>query len=213
MSQPVTTTPSSSTTSGTASSSPAPADAASTEIINNPISAVQPSQQPPPPPQQEPQYQSLEEAVAECKRLTAKRDQLLKEKAKTDKEIERITKNTRLQTLKTLVPPELFHRSDLYEQELEKVYSWKGLTDDDIRDIYQAKLRNIDLGRARALKQHSASTGAGVHHTTIFDNFRSFRDVPNFNSAALDQEKAEASERVKKSYNLLKRIVGSRPRS
>jgi hypothetical protein len=178
------------------------ADAQTTQITNNPISAAPAAAQDPNQPE------TLESAIAEVKRLTAKRDQLLKEKAKADKEIERITKNTRLQTLKTLVPPELFHRSDLYEQELEKVYSWKGLSDDDIRDIYQVKLRNIDLGRARALKQHGASTSTtGGGFPNIFSNFSSFRDVPHFSDMTANQERVAASERVKKSFDLLKRIA------
>jgi len=96
------------------------------------------------------------------------------------------------------VPRELFVRVDNYNEELERVASWKGLTDDDIKDIYAAKLANYDAGKSRPPKQHSASGFNNV--------FANFRDVPQFHQASIDQQNTEASERVKKYYNLMKRI-------
>jgi hypothetical protein len=107
-----------------------------------------------------------------------KRDTLLAQKEKSTKEIEKLNKRTRIETLKSLIPRELFTRSDIYEAELEKVYSWQGLSDKDISDIYQAKLSSIDSGVKR-VKQHGATITAKEEQY-----YANFKSVPQFNSAA-----------------------------
>jgi hypothetical protein len=144
---------------------------------------------------------TLEAALERIKELRSKRDLLLSEKTKSEKEIEKLTKLTRMETLKSLIPRELFARSDTYEAELEKVYSWQGLSDKDISDIYQAKLSSIDSGKR--VKQHSSSS------TKEEDSrYAHFKTVPQFHSAAATKIQQSMSEN-ERLFNLMKRIAGN----
>ena len=148
---------------------------------------------------------TLESALERIKELRSKRDTLLADKAKTDKEVEKLTKRTRIETLKSLIPRELFSRSDIYEAELDKVYSWQGLSDKDISDIYQAKISSIDSGKR--VKQHGSSSII----TAKEDKYANFRGVPEFKSAATKIQQA-ASDNTKL-FNLVKKIAGANPNS
>ena len=44
-------------------------------------------------------------------------------------------------TLHQLIPRELFVREDRYQQELEHVYKWSGISDQEIAEIYLTKLK------------------------------------------------------------------------
>jgi hypothetical protein len=57
----------------------------------------------------------LQSAIEKIKQLTSKRDELLHQKAKSSKELERMTKNARLAQIRTLVPRELYKHQDAYE--------------------------------------------------------------------------------------------------
>lgn len=120
---------------------------------------------------------TLEQAEAKILELRAKRDKLQAQLDRDKKTVEKLQKNTRLAELKSLVPRQLFRTEDKYNEELEKVYSWKGICDKDIVDIYQAKLSSIDLGQKRdRISQHGASI------TTTRDPYANFREVPDFYS-------------------------------
>ena len=72
-----------------------------------------------------------------------------------------MTKNARLAQIRTLVPRELYKHQDAYENEVEKVYNYKNISDEQIADIYNTKLRSIDLGQRRGggpVKQHGSSS-------------------------------------------------------
>jgi hypothetical protein len=146
---------------------------------------------------------TLEAAIDTIKQLTMKRDKLLADKAKTDKEIEKLNKRTRIETLKSLIPRELFARSDTWEAELEKVYLWQGLSDKDISDIYQAKLSSIDSGKR--VKQHSSSSTKKEEDSSRYAHFKT---VPQFHSAAATKIQQSMSEN-ERLFNLMKRIAGS----
>lgn len=127
--------------------------------------------------QQEQRPRTLEEAITKLQEMRAKRDKLQAQLDKDKKTVEKLQKNTRLAELKSLVPRQLFRTEDKYNEELEKVYSWKGICDKDIVDIYQAKLSSIDLGQKRdRISQHGASI------TTTRDPYANFREVPDFYS-------------------------------
>jgi hypothetical protein len=122
MSQPVTTSTTAATSSGDG-----PVSATETNNSSN---------------SQEELPSTLESAIDMIKQLTTKKEQLLAQKDKSAKEIEKLNKRTRMETLKSLIPRELFTRSDTYEVELEKVYNYKNMSDSDIAEIYQSKLSN-----------------------------------------------------------------------
>jgi hypothetical protein len=142
---------------------------------------------------------TLEAALDVIKKLEAKRTELLTQKEKSTKEIEKLQKRTRMETLKSLIPRELFARSDTWEAELEKVYLWQGLSDKDISDIYQAKLSSIDSGKR--VKQHSSSS------LTMQDKYAHFKSIPQFHNAATKIQQA-ASDNAKL-FSLMKKIAGS----
>src|SRR4051812_34183800 len=90
---------------------------------------------------------TLEAALERIKELRSKRDTLLAQKEKSEKEVEKLTKRSRLAQIRSLVPRVLYRNSDDYENEINKIYSWKNISDEEIADIYQTKLRAIDLGK------------------------------------------------------------------
>jgi len=61
---------------------------------------------------------------------------MLAQKDKTAKELEKLTKQMRLATIRSLIPRELYKHQDTYDNEVEKVYNYKNMTDDEIADIY-----------------------------------------------------------------------------
>lgn len=79
---------------------------------------------------------------------------MLEEKSRDDKFVQRyrekVAKANRMATLHNLIPRQLFVREDRYNEELEKVYKWSGISDQEIADIYRRKLGDI--------KQHGASS-------------------------------------------------------
>ena len=97
------------------------------------------------------------------------------------------------------MPRVLYRNSDDYENEINKVYSWKGISDEEIADIYLTKLKAIDAGK-RPVKQHSSSSS---------DLYAGFRSVPNFHSASVKQDNKTKSDNVMRSYELMKKIAGS----
>ncbi len=106
-------------------------------------------------------------------KLQTMKDDLLAERERNNKFVERyqekVTKAERMATLHQLIPRELFVREDRYQQELEHVYKWSGISDQEIAEIYLTKLKKSGL------KQHGASV------TTKKDPYAGFRfDVPNF---------------------------------
>jgi hypothetical protein len=49
---------------------------------------------------------------------------MLQQKDKTAREIEKLTKNARLATIRSLIPRELYKHQDTYDNEIEKVYNY-----------------------------------------------------------------------------------------
>ena len=90
---------------------------------------------------------TYDEAIADIVRLRAIRDALLDEKSKADRFVERyqekVAKTERLATLRELIPRDLFVRQDRYDSELEHVYNWSGISDDEIADIYRRRINDI----------------------------------------------------------------------
>jgi hypothetical protein len=103
-----------------------------------------------------PTPQTLDEAMNHLNRLKAMHDDLLVERERNNKFVERyqekVAKADRMATLHQLIPRELFVREDRYQQELEHVYKWSGISDKEIAEIYQTKLRKSGV------KQHGASS-------------------------------------------------------
>ena len=92
----------------------------------------------------------LPSAIEKVKELRAKRDQMFAQKDKTAKELEKLTKGARMATIRSLIPRELYKHQDTYDNEVDKVYNYKNMTDEAIADIYQTKLRSVDLGQKRS---------------------------------------------------------------
>jgi hypothetical protein len=149
---------------------------------------------------------TYDEAISEIVRLRAIRDALLEEKGRSDRFVERyqekVAKAERMSKLRELIPRELFIREDTYERELDKVYNWSGISDDDIRQIHKARLNNI--------KQHGASSAASSS-TSISnkDPFARFRAVPEFHKASMDHQAKQNSSNVSKLYKLQGKIAGN----
>jgi len=134
---------------------------------------------------------------------------MLQQKDKTAKEIEKLTKQARIATIRSLIPRELYKHQDTYDNEIEKVYNYKNMTDKEIADVYQTKLRSIDLGK-RITEQHKASANNNNNAIMRRDPYSHFRDVPQFHTAAsLDQQNKVRSSNVMKHYGLMKKITGS----
>jgi hypothetical protein len=93
--------------------------------------------------------QTLEEAMDRISKLKLVHDDLVAERDRNHKFVERyqntVSKKERLATLSQLIPRELYVREDRYQQELEHVLKWKGISDKDIAEIYQAKLRKSGI--------------------------------------------------------------------
>ena len=85
---------------------------------------------------------------------------------------QKASKAERMATLHHLIPRELFVREDRYQQELEHVYKWSGISDQEIAEIYLAKLKKSGI------KQHGAASS--VMQQQNRDPYAGFRDVPNF---------------------------------
>ena len=104
------------------------------------------------------------------------KDDLLAERERNNKFVERyqekVTKAERMATLHQLIPRELFVREDRYQQELEHVYKWSGISDQEIAEIYLTKLK-----KSGSFKQHGASSATFEKQGDVY---RNFRDVPNF---------------------------------
>jgi len=86
------------------------------------------------------------------------------------------------------------------------------MSDSDIADIYQNKLRAIDLGQRRTIKQHgsSSSSSSSMRERSDSSSYAGFRSVPEFNTASVHQnQKTTDSANVMKSYELMKRIAGA----
>jgi hypothetical protein len=77
------------------------------------------------------------------------------------------------------------------------------MTDEEIADIHQTKLRSIDLGKR--IEQHKASANNAI----MRDPYSHFRDIPEFHTAAIEQQNKIRSSNVMKQYGLLKKIAGS----
>ena len=90
-----------STTTSTTTSSEGPAATAETNNNNNSGNNNQDLELP---------ATTLEAAISKIGELEAKRDKLLADKTRTDKEIEKLNKRTRIETLKSLIPRELISR-------------------------------------------------------------------------------------------------------
>src|SRR5436190_17067240 len=154
-------TTSGTTTGTTAAQQPTQAapvnnDAQSTLVTNRPTDAPV-ANQPNQPQSQESEQQLFESAKAEIKRLTDIKNKLVKDQEHANKEIAKIQHRTRIESLKSIVPRVLFHHEDTYINELERISQWRNVPDEDIAAIYQAKMMNIDAGKTKGIKQHSAS--------------------------------------------------------
>ena len=99
--------------------------------------------------------QTLGEALSMLNKLKTMKDDLLAERDRNNKFVERykakVDKQERMATLHNLIPRELFVREDRYQQELEHVYKWSGISDQEIAEIYLTKLKKSGV------KQHGAS--------------------------------------------------------
>lgn len=159
-------------TSQTSTTTPSIASAASSTSNNEEISQVEELLNSPAP-------ENLEQAMNHLNRLKAMHDDLLVERERNNKFVERyqekVAKADRMATLHQLIPRELFVREDRYQQELEHVYKWSGISDKEIAEIYQTKLKKSGV------KQHGASTMMKNNYpNTNRDPYAGFRDVPNF---------------------------------
>ncbi len=111
------------------------------------------------------------------------------------------------QHLHQLIPRELFVREDRYQQELEHVYKWSGISDQEIAEIYLTKLKKSGV------KQHGASSV-----TTKKDPYAGFRDVPDFSKVNGNNNKngsssyyssySSASDSVIRSLAFMRKIAG-----
>jgi hypothetical protein len=121
-----------------------------------------------------PMPQTFDEAMNRLNKLKNMRDDLLAEQDRNNKFVERykakVDKQERMATLHNLIPRQLFIREDRYNEELEKVYKWSGISDQEIADIYRRKLGDNSTN----FKHHGASI---INNN---DPYRNFREVPDF---------------------------------
>jgi hypothetical protein len=150
-------------------------------------------------PQQDQQKLSIEEAINQINSLNATVKELVAEKAKTNKFIADLSKKERISTLKTIIPRQLFKSEEKYNEELERVYNWKGMEDKDIAEHYQGKL----LGMT-AIAPHKAAS----EHTSI-DKYAQFREVPEFHKAASEEtDNKISSSQVLRNLEFMRKIGG-----
>jgi hypothetical protein len=120
--------------------------------------------------------QTIEEAMEILSKLQTMKDSLLDEKKRKDSYMKRYTEKVakceRMATLHNLIPRQLFVREDRYNEELEKVNKWSGISDQEIADIYKRKL--ADASANSKFKHHGASS------TITRDPYAGFRDIPDF---------------------------------
>jgi hypothetical protein len=115
----------------------------------------------------------------------------------------KVEKVERMATLRNLIPRSLFVREDRYLQELEHVYNWSGISDSEIAEIYRRKLNDN-------VRQHGASSvKKGMEGDSDSNRYGSFREVPEFYKASLDQQAKQNSSNILKLYNLQKKIAGN----
>lgn len=149
-------------------------------------------------PQQE-QKLSLDEAINQINSLNATVKELVAEKAKTNKFIADLSKKERISTLKTIIPRQLFKSEEKYNEELERVYNWKGMEDKDIAEHYQGKLLGMTAIAPKAASEH-----------TSIDRYAQFREVPNFHQAATETEenKNSSSSVIARNLEYMRKIAG-----
>jgi hypothetical protein len=152
-----------------------------------------------------PMPQTLDEAMNHLNKLKAMHDDLIAERERNNKFVERyqekVAKADRMATLHQLIPRELFVREDRYQQELEHVYKWSGISDQEIADIYLAKLKKSGG------KQHGASLMKNPNR----DPYAGFRDVPNFlnpNGKGNNGHSSSSINDVTRSLNFMRKIAG-----
>jgi len=143
---------------------------------------------------------SLDEAKNIIKNLQSVVSELTAQQAKTNKFMADLQKRERIATLKTIVPKQLFKSEDKYNEELEKVYSWSGISNQEIAEFYQSKLMNLTV----------APKAASVT-TENREQYSNFKTVPEFHKAAAADEttKTDSSHNsFMTHYRLMKRIAG-----
>lgn len=143
---------------------------------------------------------SIDEALNTINSLQATVKELVAEKAKTNKFIADLTKKERISTLKTIIPRALFKSEDKYNEELERVYNWQGMEDNDIREHYQSKLMT------QAIAPKAASTVENKDAA-----YKNFREVPEFHKAASENAIAEdkiSSSSVMRNLEFMRKIAG-----
>jgi hypothetical protein len=154
--------------------------------------------------------QTREEAMNQLNKLRTMRDDLLAEQDRNNKFVsryqEKVAKAERMATLHHLIPRELFVREDRYQQELEHVYKWSGISDQEIADIYLLKLKKSGI------KQHGASSS--VMRQQNRDPYAGFRDVPNFfdpngkKEGNVNGHHSSKSNNVLRNLEFMKKIAG-----
>jgi hypothetical protein len=144
---------------------------------------------------------SLDEAKNVIKSLQSVVSELTAQQAKTNKFMAQIQREKRLAELRNIVPRQLFKSPDKYNEELERVYNWQGISDTEIAEVYQSKLMNLTV----------APKAASSAVETSREQYGNFKAVPEFHKAAGEEtsNKTDSSQSsFMTHYRLMKRIVG-----
>jgi hypothetical protein len=154
--------------------------------------------------QKQPMPQTFDEAMDRLNKLKTMRDDLLAEQDRNNKFVERyqekVAKSERMATLHNLIPRQLFVREDRYNEELEKVYKWSGISDQEIADIYRRKLGDI--------KHHGASIVQQQQNKR--DPYQNFRDIPDFgkvNGKPVSSSSYSSYNNVLRNLEFMKKIA------
>jgi hypothetical protein len=159
--------------------------------------------------------QTVEEAMETLNRLRAMKDTLVKEKERNDSYMKRYTEKVakcqRMAELHNLIPRQLFVREDKYNDELEKVYKWSGISDKEISEIYQRKL--FDASKSNNSNTNSKFKHHGASRSTAMtrDPYAGFRDVPDFTTKVNGGKSPNSSinDVVTRNLDMMRRISKS----
>lgn len=145
---------------------------------------------------------SLDEALAVIQQQNDRISQLSENQDKIDKYIQKLEKDKRLEQVRRLVDRRLFKSDEKYEEEVKKVYNWKGISDEEIKSYYD-----------RQLQLEAKVKGASLEFEN--DRYSHMRSVPDYKGASAIEQQANTenktssdNSKIINSYRLMTEIIG-----
>lgn len=147
---------------------------------------------------------TYEEALDHIKGLQSTLSELKDQQAKTNKFIAELQREKRFNTLKTLVPRDAFKSEEKYNETLEKVYNWKGITDEEIKEHFEGVIARIVQKQGASIIQSD---------TNPYEHMRSTpgeisRQSASSSSSSSKQQIHSSNNNSLEFYHLVKQISG-----